>query len=1263
MGKQSRKRRERRLERTRTDNGLQLRELHGFNGASSYKPDQQSQFLSRLEATRTLLSQFRRLDTAIALGISELWPANAGSPIKHIFAWDVLLDLPNDYESGRPITSYADFKSFAEALYEAWPKFPMLEDFSPEADWGQIKIRLGRAFVPMFYGGCIERTPDFVEAFRITYAHIPEALAHMDLAVGLQSRIIEAMPDLQASPVKEAQRAHVEVPPEAFWQACRLTLIQVGIDISDWRDNAAGALETNFGAFKAPLTLSAFNEAAMQGSALPFLAVTKGDTWVPMSVRSAPGVVVDHWATKNLASVSDLTHRSLAQFVAERFRSTIIGPLMIVAENSVCKKLPISCIVSTDSVVYLICACDPESSERVSKAAKGLYDKMRRGASIHFRLADGRGFIVSKDGVTGPSVDELRIVIVVTQAGTAIGSIALPERPARLLPLADFISIFDSLSDLDELERYWDFIDSQRGSLSLLLTGPADLYASFRDSHGVLVEGAIQPTIIGLDSHWGTSWRFRTLANFWSYAPSFFPDGSTGWRVAEGTRGVVELQSRHHKAVAYSTSVGYCTIQSLVEVSESLRIEDARMVDLFAQLLADCTYRFREQMTDIPLFQQPHILFICDPDPSSSVGNDEAPQPIETFTKVVTSAEEDAAREGLFHLQVDARAVMAGLNKAKDGSFEVRCLLETLERCHGACGLELPIGLEAQLRKREPGPARYQLKFVDRSVDIPDYVEPIIPSLAHYKLARKHLATEIMALGLTPGRYELSEAKARINLASSRLRLHIESRLTSLDKHQMLQAFIEQNDALLFAERMKIQRAKQSLTHDVDYDRVDAVEQARKELGLVARHYRYLLEKTVSSPTTGSQEVTDEILRELAGLVDWYMAFTGASDLLHNGIDVGGVVIDDFYIPEVFFSSGFDNRDDEFAREYARSRLGLGAKIEDAVEGEPNALLSSDRLKSAFSADLGFDLQSLIAALTILSQAQRYEFADDLSLSYVAAPSHIAQVLAHNIDALEITEAKKIVAFLTLSETGVRRLSGRDADEVDVPYWEHSKRIHRYTIRPLVVDGTDLRWGAEAASRAMNIWMSAVRDGYLPAEFGWPHVEPVIREIKESIEKRLERRTEEIFLRHTPFVMRGIDFYRRFRGENFEDVGDFDSFAYWPESNLVVAVECKYNQPPYTVKDGRRLRDRIFGNAEDDKAGQFSRIRRRRQFLENNRPRMLELLKWPKSTVLPIRYEELYVSRDVYYWMIHPPYSVPTRFVRVDALDTWIRTVLVLQQS
>lgn len=99
----------------------------------------------------------------------------------------------------------------------------------------------------------------------------------------------------------------------------------------------------------------------------------------------------------------------------------------------------------------------------------------------------------------------------------------------------------------------------------------------------------------------------------------------------------------------------------------------------------------------------------------------------------------------------------------------------------------------------------------------------------------------------------------------------------------------------------------------------------------------------------------------------------------------------------------------------------------------------------------------------------------------------------------------------------------------------------------------------------------------------------------------------------------------------------------------------QYNKPPFSIKDSKRLRDQIFGKSEADRKGQFSRIARRREFAKEHRSRMLELLKWPPALVAEERDMEMYVSRDVHWWMVHPPYPVPTEFVRVDSLDDWLK--------
>lgn len=1258
MGRKSREKRERRLARINADSRTSATETF-VQERAAYEAEQEKRFCNHLEAIKRLLQQYRHCDVAIALCISELWPVNVGSSVKHTLVWRLLLGLQGERQEGKTVRTYEEFRGFVEALYATWPDFPMLEDFSPEADWGHVKVCLDGDFVPIFYGSCLERTPDFVEAFRITYADQPRAQAHMDLVVAMQAQIIESFKDLRSS--EEGYYfpgGHVELPSEEFWAACRSTILNLQGKFSNWCEAAAPELETKIGSSNPPITWESFGDAAIQGNALPYVAVRADRCWVPMSVRGAPACVIEHWASKTEREVGSSAHRQLGQFVAKRFRNVVVGPLVVFIDDEPFEDLPVSCVVPNSAGVYLICACSHSLIKTASSAAATFYRNVRESTSIRFHLRNGYGFTLSKEEGDGPGVDDVRVILVLTLESAAHYFLEPPERPARLLPLADFITIFDSIKNLQELEDFWRFADLNQATLNPFSTSPADLYASFKDSDALLVEGAEAPTQIMLDPQWGTRRRFQTLAEFWSLAPRIFPDQSTGWRVSPGTEGVVELQSRNKRQVVYSTTVGMCTIQTLVEISPSSNIESLRMVNLVAQIIVDCSYHVREHLQDIPVFQRQHLLLVCAPDSSYPISANDAPKPKDQIDRLVTSANEEQAAKGVFHVRFDATSIFSGLNESEDASFEVRCLIETLQRCHNACGLSLPSDLEDRLKSKSKEQARYHVSIYDRNVDVPDYVKPVIPAPTDYKHARKRLASEIKSLGLSRGRFQLADAKAKIDPAGIQLLSQIENRLSSLDRKQLLRALVEQHDALLCSERLQILRARQSLAHEVEYDRLEAIEQARKDFALPARHYRYLLEKAISAPGSGKGDVVDVVLRELVALVDWYMVLRGASDTLHNGVDVAGVDIDDSFLPEVFYSDGADRRESEFGREYAKTKLEIEANAQDVVEGDYAELLSSKKLNCAFYDDAGFEYRNLIASLGFLSQAQRHGFSDELSLSYRSSPEGVINKITESIEGIDAEEVRRIVEFLTLSHEHVLKLSGSDVDERDVPHWEHRKRLHRYAIRPLVADGSNLLWGAETASRAMFNWLSVVRDGYLPADFEWPLVEGATREIKKSIERRLEVRAAEVFRRHTRYVEHGIDFSRRFKSEGFEKVGDFDVLAYWPGLNLIVTVECKYNQPAYTTKDARRLRDKIFGSSEDDRKGQFSRLKRRRIFLEENRARMLKLLDWPEAKSGNPRNLEVYVSRDLYYWFVHPPYPVPTQFVRVDALETWIRKEL-----
>lgn len=110
----------------------------------------------------------------------------------------------------------------------------MLEDFIPEPDWGMARVRLGEDFkFPMFYGSSIERTPDFVEAFRITYGGAKAALADMDLALAIQAHVLTMIPAPAEETVPEILPGRLFVPTEDFGKCAKRICYPLLTQLSD----------------------------------------------------------------------------------------------------------------------------------------------------------------------------------------------------------------------------------------------------------------------------------------------------------------------------------------------------------------------------------------------------------------------------------------------------------------------------------------------------------------------------------------------------------------------------------------------------------------------------------------------------------------------------------------------------------------------------------------------------------------------------------------------------------------------------------------------------------------------------------------------------------------------------------------------------------------------------------------------------------------------------------------------------------------------
>lgn len=1210
-----------------------------------------------------IFGKYSAEDVAISLEISELWLPNISSQVKHAFGWIVFAAMGDkSFTSSKSCDTYDEFCNLLRSVYPLLPKIPFLEDYIPEPDWGEIRIHSKGTFPKIFYGGNVERIPDFIEAFRLTHESNEMALEDMDIVISLQNEIIASVSNVGIAE-QHIEAGHLELPSESFWHQLRQAILSATDKFQELGNALTPALVTELGISRMPKTWQLFGDGIMEGTLIQTVAIRVNGKTFPISLRNTASVVIDFWAEKQKRISSNIEQEvssSVSRYISRRidYREVFPGPFQIATQAVSPLPYWFAGVIQTKKQLYFLLIVSDDSLNNLSTIERNI--KQLLDGDEQWAIVNRRGllFFERKDG-SAPISKDIVILAIPTQVSTSAKIMRLSDVTARVMWLPDLVTVFDSLNDAEELDTFWDYINTYDNKV-VPMAGTADRFASFRDSHALLVDGAFEPTLITLDPHWGSSWRYRELSAFWHAAPSQFPNDSLAWRIDVDHGNLKRLLAKNVPILAWSTTVGQCSVHVVFDILENrLDLLNGRMLEQLVHCLADAMAQRSSLIKDHGAFAFARIVIRCHANDATLAGEVEA-EDVEFRVKskllddwkMATGIDGDSL---FVTVGVNLSRVQSRLLNPVDAEFEVECVLDAMEGIAELIGEPLEPELPQQLRATSSSKPRFYIKQTARTVDVPEYSNPQIPESTQYKIARRDLAIILKNQGLSPGRYELGEAKVIIDRARDDLRTQVHSRIDSYDRQVSIMFCIRQHDALAAEYRHRIASIRQSLEHEVTFDRSDAAATALERFKRNAQNYRYLLEYCLSSKSSGTNRPGASDILQTIAYIDWLFVFYGASDVLHNDIEVTGVEINQSFIPEVYYSADRQTREHEFSLEQAKGRLGIDLSPEDEVRTAFEEAPDWKAIDDAFLKDLGFSLTHLAQVLLVLGRWQQLGGEQELQLSYEASATQISELATKSIEGLSAAETAKIIEFATLDASRVRSLLGKEWDEDDVPVWEHNKRSYRYTIRPLVeIKSGVFAWGAANANRASSIWTDSVLNGYLPADFDWPHVKAVVRAIKEELENQLETQAHNVCSRATTQLAKGIDLMRRFPKEKFEDVGDFDVLAYLPSSNQWLNVECKYNQPPYCLKDARRLRDRIFGAMSD--GGQFAKIARRRSFLSDNLERLRTLLNWPEpepgSTPKIL---EVYVSRDTYWWMRNPPITIPTHFVRIDALDGWLR--------
>ena len=166
-----------------TSLGINKEAIQSLNNSFKYSPfkkNNDSNYTKLQDDLVLFLKQYSPVDIVIAINTIELWPPNISSLVKQSILVNAFLSIKeNDFKYNKAINNYDEFCKFSSYLINLLPTFPMLEDFVPEIDWGEVKVNVDNQYFNIFYGGCIERVPDFLQSFLIIHGDKQEAIVDM----------------------------------------------------------------------------------------------------------------------------------------------------------------------------------------------------------------------------------------------------------------------------------------------------------------------------------------------------------------------------------------------------------------------------------------------------------------------------------------------------------------------------------------------------------------------------------------------------------------------------------------------------------------------------------------------------------------------------------------------------------------------------------------------------------------------------------------------------------------------------------------------------------------------------------------------------------------------------------------------------------------------------------------------------------------------------------------------------------------------------
>ena len=392
---------------------------------------------------KSLMQKYHPLDVFKSVLIAENFLDNNDHYIKFSLLFEIFFSISKEKFKGEKIDSYQCFNNFISNLFTKLPHNPMMEDFFPVKDWGEIKYQLDGRLYKVFYGSPLSDNFGYLKGFEIVYKKNKKAMQDLRQVFEIQDSLISNVKKLAIS---EKSNGELEVPCESFW-----------MEMLNWIDNfSVEKVNQNLvvkNGFKRGVL--DFYDRYSNADVNPYCYYEYEGKFYPFSLRNHIALLVDYYSNENITNEN--TSTSVSNFLNNNL-DNIIFTNFKVRNNTKILDYIFSAVFQSKKNTYFVLCLTPDELENIKTIKNNLRKIMDNSDWGIQKLHSPIG--LQPRGLKGEllTYDKINFIVVINDLTTLPKFLNIQiEENLKFISIPDFVSIIDSTNSKEDLDGFINF--------------------------------------------------------------------------------------------------------------------------------------------------------------------------------------------------------------------------------------------------------------------------------------------------------------------------------------------------------------------------------------------------------------------------------------------------------------------------------------------------------------------------------------------------------------------------------------------------------------------------------------------------------------------------------------------------------------------------------------------------------------------------------------------------------------------------------------